>query len=162
MNKSDKDTENNDVEISSITLQTSPNIDLVISTFEQELFVLVNTYRLSHDLLPLLTDNRLQLAARTHNNLMAQQKILSHQLPGELPFAALGPNNDRLDAVGYNWNYCAENIARGYTTPSAVMAGWIASPGHNANLLSPNARDIGIAYNANGYFWTQDFGRQFV
>jgi len=132
-----------------------------LSLFEQELFLRVNTYRLSKGFLPLLNDARLQLAAKNHNDLMVQQKTLSHQLPGERPLGAFGPNNDRLDAVGYSWFYCAENIARGYTTPASVMTAWMNSPGHNANLLSTNARDIGVAYNMNGNFWTQDFGNSY-
>ncbi len=29
-------------------------------------------------------------------------------------------------------------------TPEAVVAGWMASPGHRANILSPNFTEIGV------------------
>ena len=64
-----------------------------------------------------------------------------------------------------------ENIAWGsYTdsTPAAIVAGWMASPPHRANILEHNFRDTGIgisphlpgsfAGGAPGALYTQDFG----
>ena len=129
-----------------------------LTPFEADLFSRVNVYRVANFKSALVIDGRLVLAARTHNNLMSQQNVMSHQLPGELPPFAYGPNNDRYEAVGYTWTMGAENVARGFTTPASIMLAWIASPGHRANLLS-DSRHIGVAYNATGHFWTQDFGR---
>lgn len=58
-----------------------------------------------------------------------------------------------------------ENIAAGYDTVSAVMDGWLASPGHCANLMNPNFTQIGVACirgstgNAYGTYWTMDLAR---
>lgn len=38
-----------------------------------------------------------------------------------------------------------ENLATGYRTPSAVVSGWMGSPGHRANLLGGSYEDVGIA-----------------
>jgi len=165
-NNDNTDTNLNEFNISALAFsRTEPiltaSIMINLSVVELDLFNRVNAYRVSNGRSPLLLDSRLQLAAKNHNDLMAFYKTMSHQLPGELPLAAFGTNNDRYDLVGYNWNYAAENIARGYTSTASVMAAWISSPGHNANLLSPNARDIGVAYNSNGNFWTQNFGNSF-
>jgi hypothetical protein len=45
------------------------------------------------------------------------------------------------------------------------MNGWMASPGHRANILSTGYCDIGVGYayddaSTYGHYWTQDFGRQ--
>ncbi|WP_315095738.1 CAP domain-containing protein, partial [uncultured Cellulomonas sp.] len=37
-----------------------------------------------------------------------------------------------------------ENIALGYPTPAAVVAGWMGSPGHRANILNPDYTQIGV------------------
>jgi uncharacterized protein YkwD len=53
-----------------------------------------------------------------------------------------------------------ENIAAGYTSVSAVTAGWMGSAGHKANILNPNFTiiSVGVAQAANGtYYWVEDF-----
>ena len=51
-------------------------------------------------------------------------------------------------------------------SPEAVVAGWMASPGHRENLLSSQYREIGIGMAVGGgrygTFWTQDFGARGV
>lgn len=53
-----------------------------------------------------------------------------------------------------------ENIAQGYTSVSAVTAGWMGSAGHRANILNPSfkAISVGVAQAANGtYYWVENF-----
>ncbi len=53
-----------------------------------------------------------------------------------------------------------ENIAAGYTSVSAVTAGWMGSAGHRANILNPKFKNIsvGVAQAANGtYYWVENF-----
>lgn len=38
-----------------------------------------------------------------------------------------------------------ENLALGYPTPLAVVAGWMGSEGHRANILNPTYTQIGVA-----------------
>jgi len=58
----------------------------------------------------------------------------------------------------------AENIAAGYSTPESVVAGWMGSSGHRANILSTGSWEIGVGYyqGSGDYYryWTQDFGRR--
>jgi len=73
--------------------------------------------------------------------------------------------SDRITAAGYTWNSAAENIAAGYSTAISVVAGWINSPGHHANMLSITFCDIGVGYAYNtvtdyDHYWVQNFGRQ--
>jgi hypothetical protein len=66
---------------------------------------------------------------------------------------------DRADAAGYDWNFIAENIARGFHTESGVMQGWMASEGHRENILDPRAEDFGIARVDD--IWVLMLGREF-
>lgn len=141
-------------------INVANTINVTLSAYEQELFTRVNDYRKSKGLTALTIDDRLVRAAENHNNLMVEKNMLSHQLSGELPLAEPGPNNDRYDRVNYNWRYAAENVAAGYRTPEDVMTGWINSPGHNANILSTKSKNIGVAHNPNGNYWTQTFGSE--
>lgn len=68
------------------------------------------------------------------------------------------------------WGYLgfagAENAYCGYLSPEAAIQGWMNSPGHRANLLDPNSREIGVGYyrrdnDGRGYV-TQDFGTDVV
>lgn len=47
--------------------------------------------------------------------------------------------------VGYTYQHVGENLARNFTSDEATMEAWMKSPGHRANILKPNYRDIGIA-----------------
>lgn len=73
------------------------------------------------------------------------------------------------DQVGYKYIYAGENLARDFDTSAGVVDGWINSPSHKDNMLSPNYTDIGVAV-VNGFLLghettlvVQLFGRpQFV
>ena len=56
----------------------------------------------------------------------------------------------------------AENIAAGADTPEAVVEQWMNSPGHRANILDPELRELGVGYcyeegSAYGSYWVQLF-----
>ncbi len=68
----------------------------------------------------------------------------------------------RARAFGYLGAAGAENAFCGFVTPQDAINGWMDSPGHRANLLDPNSREIGLGYyrrssDGRGYV-TQDFG----
>ncbi|MCS7060030.1 MAG: CAP domain-containing protein [Anaerolineae bacterium] len=72
----------------------------------------------------------------------------------------------RARAFGYLGGAGAENAFCGYVTPESAIQGWMDSPGHRANLLDPNSREIGLGYyrrpgDGRGYV-TQDFGHDTV
>ncbi|NAS64013.1 hypothetical protein CVE36_25460, partial [Pseudomonas syringae pv. actinidiae] len=50
-------------------------------------------------------------------------------------------------------------------TARKVVDGWLVSPGHCANLMSPGFRELGAAYAMDpksdaGIYWTAMFGTQ--
>ena len=63
-------------------------------------------------------------------------------------------------AEAFPWG---ENIAAGSFTPESLVDGWMASPGHCVNIMSPNFRATGVGYGFNAtstyrHYWTQTFG----
>jgi uncharacterized protein YkwD len=122
-----------------------------------QVFQLVNEQRSAKGLAPLNRNSALDAAARRHSGDMAAADFMGH-------FGSDGSNPaQRMNAAGYTGSTWGENVARWYPSAQAVMDAWMNSPGHRANLLNPNFRDIGIAvvYRADStsrYYWTQDFG----
>ncbi len=64
-----------------------------------------------------------------------------------------------IDDLGLDWNYIGENIAKGQTSPEAVMNGWMNSNDHRASILSTNFQyiGVGVTYSGGHYYWTQIF-----
>jgi uncharacterized protein YkwD len=56
----------------------------------------------------------------------------------------------------------AENLARGNVGPSAIVAAWMASPGHRANILDGRLNRIGVCavYARGEWVVSADFTRQ--
>lgn len=69
----------------------------------------------------------------------------------------------RADRSAYAWRRIGENLAGGQTTAAAAVEGWLASPGHCANLMQPDFTEMGLAYAVNlqssqGVYWVQVLG----
>lgn len=124
---------------------------------ERELFELLNHERVTHSLPELKWDDALFKAARKHALLMLDLNILEHQLPGEPGL------EERITAAGARFTYIAENIAIGKDS-ATIHNGWMHSPGHRANILSPRVTSVGIAVvrGTAGLFAVQDFSQSFA
>jgi uncharacterized protein YkwD len=88
---------------------------------------------------------------------MAHIGRLDHVLPSE-PYPR---PEDRLAAAGYEWQAWAENLAFGFD-PAAVVAGWMASPGHRANILNPTYTETGAGFaldRSGRQYYAQVFGQ---
>jgi len=114
---------------------------------------LVNAYRREKGLRALRLQPALTEAARTHSRDLAKWDRISH-------FGSDGSNPwDRVKRAGYNATLAAENVGTGQVTIEEVIKGWQASPGHNKNLLLPEAEHMGIALAQDSKtefktFWT--------
>jgi uncharacterized protein YkwD len=141
-----------------------------VALVEAATLCLINQERARHGELPLQPNGQLQQAARTHSDDMVREDYFNHVAPnGETPLA-------RVQAAGYLPDPQAgytigENIAWGtlyLATPSAIVAAWIASPEHEANILEGAYRDTAIAvtpaappslaHGQPGAVYTQEFG----
>jgi uncharacterized protein YkwD len=100
---------------------------------------IVNTYRKTKGLRPLQLQPALTEAARAHSRDLAKWDRISH-------FGSDGSNPwDRVKRAGYPAKLAAENVGTGQASVEEVVKGWQASPGHNKNLLLPDAQHMGIA-----------------
>jgi uncharacterized protein YkwD len=130
---------------------------------------LVNRERARHGERALVDVGSLSAAAQRHTEEMAFGDYFAHaSLNGGTPA-------QRMRAAGYlsgaRFFQIGENIAFGtgvLATPRAIVAGWMASPDHRANILDARFRDTGIGASAHppaalaggqrGAIYTQDFG----
>jgi uncharacterized protein YkwD len=107
----------------------------------------------------LTLESHLTSAALEHARDLARHNMLEHTgSDGSTP-------DQRVTRAGYKWRATGENIASGPTTPEEVMAGWLASPGHCENIMSPRFKEMGIAWvvdpkSASGVYWAQTFGNR--
>lgn len=98
---------------------------------------------------PLRSDPRLMGVAQAHSEDQRTRGVMSHEgSDGSRP-------SERVSDAGYDWRTVGENVARGYPDAASVMAGWLGSAGHCANLMNPAFEDLGVGL-AGGY-WTQVF-----
>ena len=139
--------------------QATQSVMTPLLSLEWQVAALVNQERRINKLHDLAWHDALFRAARGHSDDMATLDYFSHtSLDGRTPA-------DRITAAGYPWNTYGENIAAGYSTPEAVMLGWMNSSGHRANILSTTFCELGVGYAFNpsskySHYWTQNFGRQ--
>jgi hypothetical protein len=96
---------------------------------------------------PLRPHAGLNAAAAQWSEQMQQAGRLSHDRMVE-----------RINAVCAGANSWAENVFGGPISPQNAVAGWMNSPGHCRNIMSPNAEFIGIGRSSNSW-WTQMFAR---
>ena len=59
-------------------------------------------------------------------------------------------------------NLILENIAAGNATPEAVVDQWMHSPGHRANILNKDFKELGVGYyykenSTYKHYWIQMF-----
>jgi uncharacterized protein YkwD len=96
----------------------------------------------------------LQRAARAHAEDMARRGVMEHAGgDGSTPA-------ERATRAGYSWQAVGENIASGQSTPEQVVAEWLGSPRHCANIMDAEYSEMGVAFaaSAHGLYWAQVFG----
>ncbi|MET7763997.1 CAP domain-containing protein [Streptomyces sp. NPDC005393] len=122
------------------------------SSAQKQVVDLVNSERGKAGCQPLTVNEKLTKAAQDHSEDMAAHNNMSHSgSDGSSP-------GDRIERAGYSWSTYGENVAQGYRTPKSVMDGWMSSPGHKANILNCDFKEIGVGFAQSGNYWTQDFG----
>jgi uncharacterized protein YkwD len=142
------------------------NLELV----REATMCLVNRERTSRGESALQADPQLQQAAQGHSQDMASGDYFDHVgRAGDTPL-------DRMRAAGYIFSShvafeVGENIGWGtlwLASPRAMVAAWMASPGHRANILDAHFQDTGVGISPHplasfargqaGAIYTQDFG----
>jgi uncharacterized protein YkwD len=119
---------------------------------------LLNAFRAENGKNPVTLNSRLDSAAQRHCQDMVTHNFFSHK----------GTDgtwvHDRVEDAGYasdeeEWG-SGENVAMGFATAQAVFTGWKNSPGHRANMLDGNFKEIGLSRLVRGttYYWVNVFG----
>lgn len=123
----------------------------------EDLVTRTNAQRVALRLPLLMREGALMRAAQLQADQMAALNTMAHDLPG-----ARYPSLDsRLEAVGYRMQASGENVAEGYASAAAVLAGWMTSPSHRVNIVSTAFTQMGagVATASNGRrFHAQVFG----
>ena len=128
-----------------------PTTDSKVTSYEQEVIRLVNEIREQNGLKALTYDWELGRVARYKSQDMKDNRYFSHTSP------VYGSPFDMIKNFGITYRSAGENIAKGQTTPQAVVNAWMNSSGHRANILNPSFTRIGVGYVADGNYWTQMF-----
>jgi uncharacterized protein YkwD len=100
---------------------------------------LISQYRRAHGLSAVKTDPQLTAVAERQARAMAKAGVMDHNVAG--PFSTR-VSDVRVGAAG-------ENLAEGTKTWAETIARWQTSPGHNGNLLLPDATHVGVAAATN-------------
>ena len=129
---------------------TIPTDDSYAKEFEAEVVRLVNRERKKAGLSELKHNWELSRVARYKSEDMRDKGYFSHTSP------TYGSPFQMMRSFGISYRTAGENIAKGQTTPAAVVKGWMNSPGHRANILNSSFTEIGVGY-ASGNYWTQMF-----
>jgi uncharacterized protein YkwD len=104
----------------------------------------------------LSVSGKLDAAAAAHARDMARKNYFDHRgSDGSQP-------KDRVLRAGYEPRISGENIALGPESAEEVVAGWLDSPGHCANIMDARFQQIGVGL-ATGkkrgkIYWVQTFG----
>jgi uncharacterized protein YkwD len=119
---------------------------------------LVNIEREKSGASPLVWCPLLAQVATKHSQDMVDRQFFDHDNPdGVTP-------DEREKNAGYDYTLSGENIAVGQRTVREVMVAWMDSPGHRANILTPEFTHFGSGIargnfeGAKSIYWTQNFG----
>lgn len=125
--------------------------DTSVSAIEKAVLDLTNVERQKAGLKPLQIDEKLMASARQKSTDMSKNNYFDHNSP------TYGSPFDQMKANGISYRSAAENIAMGQRSAEEVVKAWMESPGHRQNILTPEFTHIGIGFDQNGNYWTQQF-----
>lgn len=105
----------------------------------ERLLELVNEQRTKSGIPALSPSAELTQAAIGKAGDMFAKNYWAHISPtGETPWAF-------ITHAGYQYIYAGENLAKSFNTSEEVVAAWMNSPAHRANILKPEYSEIGFA-----------------
>lgn len=118
-----------------------------------------NAERAKYGLAALSSNAALNHAADLTSAQLVKTGVFAHDIPG----ATYPSPGDRIKAAGYAYSAWGENIGKGQagTTVTAMVAAWIASPEHHANMVSSGYTQIGVSIASapdGTIYMVQEFG----
>ena len=146
----------------SSTVCAAPPVEVMRALFRETNRARASARRCGAQTMPavprLRWEGKLVRAARKHSRDMARNDFFSHTGSNGLKVW------DRAVAEGYAYRSIGENIAAGYPNAGSVQAGWLDSPEHCRNIMSPSFTHMGAGCTRDaaayyGSYWTVVFGR---
>jgi uncharacterized protein YkwD len=104
---------------------------------EAQILALINRDRQLAGVAPVVADGKLTAIARAHAHDMVDHDFVGHVSP------RTGNTVERVHRAGLTPGFISENVGRGYTADEAEQ-GFMASPGHRANIVDPRPRRVGV------------------
>jgi uncharacterized protein YkwD len=107
---------------------------------------LVNRERTKRGLRALRTNGTLQSSATAYARDMVRREFFAHVSPNGETLTQRIKDDTRYLAEARGWQI-GENLAWGtgtLATPGQIVAGWMASPPHRANILNAGFREMGM------------------
>jgi len=115
---------------------------------ELEIIRLINEYRVSNGLHPLMLDPILSMAARFHSHEMMDLGYFAHRSP------VTGSSGDRAEMFGHvnmhDWVTGAHENITTMSDPAGAVENFINSPGHRAALIAEDFLSIGVGIGGGG------------
>jgi uncharacterized protein YkwD len=135
---------------------TSPGPAPGLEGWQSAMLDQVNAHRAAAGAAPLSWCPTVAVAAQGHSADQAAHQVVSHT-------GSDGSTSSvRFTRAGYlGWTRTGENVAGGYGSVDAVMAGWMGSSGHRTNILDARFTHFGAGLadsSAGTPYWTQGFG----
>ncbi len=131
----------------------------VINPTFQRVVDLVNGERAKAGVGPVHISTTLMQAAGSYSGIEAQFSTINHTGPdGSNP-------GQRLSRAGYPWQAYGEDLAAGQSSPEQVVAAWMNSQDHRANILNANLHEVGIGESDHSndpshltHYWVMELG----
>ncbi|MDB5181341.1 MAG: hypothetical protein JWP13_104 [Candidatus Saccharibacteria bacterium] len=106
---------------------------------DSDIIALSNQERINNGLPVLGYNPQLAAAAEAKARDMFAKDYWAHNAPDGTPPWAF------ITAAGYAYVTAGENLAKDFDTSTAVVAGWMNSAGHRANILNSAFKETGVA-----------------
>lgn len=116
------------------------------NTTANGLLASTNIQRQDNKLANLTLNPELSRAAQAKAEDMVHRNYWSHTTPdGKEPWIF-------INQTGYQYQAAGENLAYGFNDSTSTVTGWMNSPGHRANILNNNYREVGFGIvNSQNY-----------
>ncbi len=113
--------------------------------YDEALVAAINEVRARHGLVALHSSDRLEAAAELHSRNMGRRGVFEHESAGGTPFWKRV--EQFYGSRGFGYWAVGENLL--WASPEIDAAGavqmWMESPGHRANVLNKQWREIGLS-----------------
>jgi uncharacterized protein YkwD len=129
---------------------------------EDLVFAMTNQLRRARQVPPLVRDTELRKLARAFSNDMLVRGFFDHTTPDGVIFSKRIRSHYpyRVRIVGENiWESYGYEHHSPQTLAKLIIADWMSSPGHRANLLDPDFTNMGVGVSARRHMIkvTQEF-----